>query len=400
MCKYFCIVKKELNETKKKGYIMKTNRLIAVLALAAVLSASPALAQGRGGGSHGGGHSSSSSSRGGGSSHSSSSSSRSSSSFSGSSSRSSSSSSSRSSYSGSRNNSSYSGSRSNSSVSRPSTTERRGSATYRNESPSRSSFRSDNRSSENGSSRNSGSRDSYRGSSRSSVGAPSSNAPSNRAATRSEANTYRPSRGGGAVDRPGDRPGNRNGGNPPSAGNRGTSGRGTVHPQNDPGHTYARPGHPGPMPPSHRHMHPAPYFHHPYHHHMIHMRPVYWHPLPPRPIFWPGFWVYCNSYWYDYHVTDVVVVHKYIHDTYNVDMVSYAISGDLMYAIVNDVDGNTYLQVFDQNDKMLAEQKISRKYIKTEIDRENGGCWIFKKRDKDPMLFLYTNGELLIYEAD
>ena len=47
---------------------MKTNRLIAVLALAAVLSASPALAQGRGGGSHGGGHSSSSSSRGGGSS--------------------------------------------------------------------------------------------------------------------------------------------------------------------------------------------------------------------------------------------------------------------------------------------------------------------------------------------
>ena len=58
MCKYFCIVKKELNETKKKGYIMKTNRLIAVLALAAVLSASPDLAQGRGGGSHGSSHTS------------------------------------------------------------------------------------------------------------------------------------------------------------------------------------------------------------------------------------------------------------------------------------------------------------------------------------------------------
>lgn len=176
--------------------------------------------------------------------------------------------------------------------------------------------------------------------------------------------------------------------------------RGVVNPQNHPGHTYARPGQPGPMPPSHRPMHPAPYFHHPYHHGMIHMRPIYWHPLPPRPIFWPGFWVYCNSYWYDYHVTDVVVVHKYIHDTYNVDIVSYAISGDIMYAIVNDVDGRTYLQVFDQNDKMLAEQEISSKYIKTEIDRENGGCWIFKKRDKDPMLFLYVNGELLIYEAD
>lgn len=99
-------------------------------------------------------------------------------------------------------------------------------------------------------------------------------------------------------------------------------------------------------------------------------------------------------------MTDVVVVHKYVHDTYNVDLVSYVVSGDLMYAIVNDVDGNTYLQVFDKNDKLLAEQEISRKYIKTEIDRENGGCWIFKKRDKDPMLFLYVDGELLIYEAD
>ena len=133
---------------------------------------------------------------------------------------------------------------------------------------------------------------------------------------------------------------------------------------------------------------------------MIHMHPIYWHPMPPRPIFWPGFWLYCNSYWYDYHVTDVVVVHKYVQDTYNVDLVSYAVSGDIMYAIVNDTDGKTYLQVFDQNDKVLAEQEISRKYIKTEIDRENGGCWIFKKKDKDPMLFLYVNGELLIYEAD
>ena len=147
-------------------------------------------------------------------------------------------------------------------------------------------------------------------------------------------------------------------------------------------------------------MHPAPYFHHPYHHHYIHMHPIIWAPVPPRPLFWPGFWLYCNSYWYDYHVTDVTVVHKYVKDTYNVDMVSYAISGDIMYAIVNDSDGNTYLQVFDQNDKLLAEQEISHKYIKTEIDRENGGCWIFKKRDKDPMLFLYVDGELLIYEAD
>ena len=174
---------------------------------------------------------------------------------------------------------------------------------------------------------------------------------------------------------------------------------GDVHPQDGHGHGYARPGQPGHMPPSSRPMHPAPYFHHPYHHHMIHMHPIYWHPMPPRPIFWPGFWLYCNSYWYDYHVTDVAVVHRYVQDTYNVDMISYAISGSYMYAIVRD-HGTTYLQVFDQNDKLLAEHEISSKYIKTEIDRENGGCWLFKKRDKDPMLFLYVDGELLIYEAD
>lgn len=173
--------------------------------------------------------------------------------------------------------------------------------------------------------------------------------------------------------------------------------RGSV---NHPAHHYARPGERGPLPPSHRPMHPAPYFHHPYHHHMIHMRPVVWVHVHPRPLYWPGFWVYCNSYWYDYHVTDVVVVNRYVRETYNVDMVSYAISGDLMYAIVNDVDGNTYLQVYDKNDRLLAEHQISRKYRKMEIDRENGGCWIFKRNDKDPMLFLYTDGELLIYEAD
>ena len=167
-----------------------------------------------------------------------------------------------------------------------------------------------------------------------------------------------------------------------------------------PVHRYGTASRPGPMPPSHRPMHPAPYFYHPIHHHRMHMRPVYWYPVPPRPIFWPGFWVYCNSYWYDYHVTDVVVVHDYVRQQYNTDLVAYAISGDLMYALVNDTDGNTYLQVFDKNDHMLAEQQVSRKYCKMEIDRENGGCWILKKHDKDPMLFIFTDGQLLIYEAD
>ncbi len=155
------------------------------------------------------------------------------------------------------------------------------------------------------------------------------------------------------------------------------------------------------MPPSHRPIHPAPYFYHPWHGHVVHCHPIFWDPLPLRPLFWPGFWLYCNSYWYDYHVTDVVVVRDYVKETYSVDMVTYGISGDVMYAIVKD-GGETFLQVYDKEDHLLAEQKIHRKYCNMVIDPENGGCWISKKHDKDPLLFIWVPEEakLLIYEAD
>ena len=100
-------------------------------------------------------------------------------------------------------------------------------------------------------------------------------------------------------------------------------------------------------------------------------------------------------------MTDVVVVREYVKETYSMDLITYAMSGDYMYALVNDPDGHTYLQIYDKNDKLLAEQQVSRKYCKLQIDPENGGCWIMKKRDKDPLLFFYTpEGQLLIYEAD
>jgi hypothetical protein len=195
---------------------------------------------------------------------------------------------------------------------------------------------------------------------------------------------------------PAERGGSRVGGSPRTApaGTVAASGRPSGTP------SYARPGRPGGvMPPSHRPIHPAPYFYHPWHHHMVHCHPIFWDPLPPRPWYWPGFWIYCNSYWYDYHVTDVVVVHDYVQNKYNVDLVTYGISGDIMYAIVRD-GGDTYLQVYDKDDHLLAEQKINRKYCNMVIDSENGGCWISKKNEKDPLLFIWAEGQLLIYEAD
>ena len=150
----------------------------------------------------------------------------------------------------------------------------------------------------------------------------------------------------------------------------------------------------------HPHPHPSPYFMHPHHHHMVHCHQLYWDPCPPRHLYWPGFWVYCDSYWYDYYVTDLPMVRSYIKETYKMELVTYAISGDYMYALVSDPNGHTYLQIYDKNDKLLAEQQVSHKYIKMEIDAQNGGCWIMKKRDRDPLLFLYADGQLLIYEAD
>mgnify|MGYP004444372989 FL=1 len=141
-------------------------------------------------------------------------------------------------------------------------------------------------------------------------------------------------------------------------------------------------------------MHPV--FHPPIHHGHCHVHSCYWDPCIYHHWYWPGFWVYCNTYWYDYHCTDVIVVRKYVEQTYGTELIAYAVSGDIMYALVKAPDADTYLQVYDKEDRVVAEQKVSNKYIKMEIDRENGGCWILKRNDKDPMLFIYSDGKLLI----
>lgn len=337
---------------------MKSTRLIGIVLLGLALCAPPALAQSRGGGGRSGGSSSSSRS-----------------SMSSSSSRSSmGSSSSRS--------SSYSSPRSSSSYSSP-----RSSSSSRSSYSSSRSSSSNNRSGYSPSRSNSSSRSSYSSPSRSSNSAVSSRSNTSKSSVvRSQPHS---ARGSQVATRPGQhdpRPG-------------GTTGQVRDDGRPTGGPAYGRPGHPGPMPPSHRPIRPAPYFHHPHHHGIIHMHCLIWDPFPPRPWYWPGFWTYCNRYWYDYHVTDVVVVREHIANTYNIDMITYAVSGEYMYALIRD-GGYTYFQVYDKNDRLLAEQQVHKRYNQMEIDRENGGCWVLKNNGKDPLLFFYTNGELLIYEAD
>ena len=363
---------------------MKTSKFATLVMMGLALSFTPALAQRSGGGNRGGGSHSSSVSRSSGSSGSS----RSSSSFS-SPSRSSSSSSRSSSSFSSPSRSSSSSSRSSSSFSSPS----------RSSSPatrSSSSFSSPSRSSA------SGSRSSY--SSDRTSGTRSAAAAARNSAVRASgsADGFRSSsrntgtRGSATVRHSG----NGNSGRVASAGRSSSShGNNVYSTPSSRNSGYARPGHPGVLPPSHRPIRPAPYFHHPWHGYVVHCRPIYWHPVPPRPWYWPGFWHYCHSYWYDYHVTDVVVVRQYVQETYKVDMVTYGISGDIMYAIVRD-GGDTYLQVYDKDDHLLAEQEINKRYCNMVIDADNGGAWISKKNNKDALLFIWADGQLLIYEAE
>ncbi|MBQ0015561.1 MAG: hypothetical protein KBT04_01070 [Bacteroidales bacterium] len=167
------------------------------------------------------------------------------------------------------------------------------------------------------------------------------------------------------------------------------------HPQ------YATARHPhGVMPRAMRPMRPAPYFYHPMHHCMVHCHPIFWDPMPYRHLYWAGFWGFCYGYWDNYAVRDIVVVKDYVRENYGADLVTYVISGDYMYALTIGEDGNTYIQIFDKTDNLLAEQQVNKKYCQMEVDKENGGCWLMKKRGKDPLLFFYNDGELLIYEAD
>ncbi len=363
---------------------MKTSKFATLVMMGLALSFTPALAQRNGGGNRGGGSHSSSVSRSSGSSGSS----RSSSSFS-SPSRSSSSSSRSSSSFSSPSRSSSSSSRSSSSFSSPS----------RSSSPatrSSSSFSSPSRSSA------SGSRSSYSGDRTSGTRSAAAAARNSAVRASGSADGFRSSsrntgtRGSATVRHSG----NGNSGRVASAGRSSSShGNNVYSTPSSRNSGYARPGHPGVLPPSHRPIRPAPYFHHPWHGYVVHCRPIYWHPVPPRPWYWPGFWHYCHSYWYDYHVTDVVVVRQYVQETYKVDMVTYGISGDIMYAIVRD-GGNTYLQVYDKDDHLLAEQEINKRYCNMVIDADNGGAWISKKNNKDALLFIWADGQLLIYEAE
>ena len=142
-------------------------------------------------------------------------------------------------------------------------------------------------------------------------------------------------------------------------------------------------------------MHPMPPMHHPIHHRPIHMHYHLYH---------RDYWFVHNLYWHDYWY----YVHTY---PYN-EVIIYANNarpGTETLAIVTDDNyvytlyrdnymNETYFTISDINDNVLVKTIVHRKYCK--LIPDNNGVWLLKKRDRDPIYFMYQDGNLYRYEED
>lgn len=84
---------------------------------------------------------------------------------------------------------------------------------------------------------------------------------------------------------------------------------------------------------------------------------------------------------------------------YDMNMIDYGFSEGVLYVISEDSKG-VFLQACDEDGHVLDEQEISREYKSIVITEENSGCWILKKRDKDPLYYNYDGKHLLRYDFD
>lgn len=189
--------------------------------------------------------------------------------------------------------------------------------------------------------------------------------------------------------------------NTPRSQNNGSYGRpgGNHQPVATPHHGSHQPGHPPvhhtpgyhPHHPIPHGMHPAPPVYHPIHHRPIHMRHHVWHSWTVYNMYWYGYWTYVHTHPYD----DIVI---YVNNDYpTIKMIAVATDDNYVYSICKD-DDDTYFTISDKDDNVLVKTVIHRKYCKIVLD--DNGVWLFKKKDKDPMYFMYRDGNLYCYEED
>ena len=163
---------------------------------------------------------------------------------------------------------------------------------------------------------------------------------------------------------------------------------GPQHPGHAPAHHGPgyRPHHPVP-----HGMHPAPPVYHPIHHRHIHMHHHVWHSWIVYDMYWHGYWTYVHTHPYN----EVVV---YVNNDYpSMRVIAVATDENYVYSICKD-DDDTYFTITDKDDNVLVKTTIHRKYCEIMVD--DNGVWLFKKKNKDPLYFMYQDGKLYCYEED
>lgn len=142
-------------------------------------------------------------------------------------------------------------------------------------------------------------------------------------------------------------------------------------------------------------MHPMPPMHHPIHHRPIH---VHYH------LYHRDYWFVHNLYWHDYwyyvHTYPYNEVIIYVNNVRpGTETLAIATDDNYVYTLYRDNYMNeTYFTISDINDNVLVKTIVHRKYCK--LIPDNNGVWLLKKRDRDPIFFMYQDGNLYRYEED
>ena len=142
-------------------------------------------------------------------------------------------------------------------------------------------------------------------------------------------------------------------------------------------------------------MHPMPPMHHPIHH-----RPIYMH----YHLYDRDYWFVHNLYWHGYwnyvHTNPYNEVIVYVNNTRpGTETLAIVTDDNYIYTLYRDNYMNeTYFTISDENDNVLVKTVVHKKYCKLITD--GNGVWLLKKRDRDPIYFMYQDGNLYRYEED
>ena len=93
------------------------------------------------------------------------------------------------------------------------------------------------------------------------------------------------------------------------------------------------------------------------------------------------------------------MIASYVEPLYNSSVIDVEYQCEFIYMLID--EGHIrYFIILNQNDQVVVKQQVNRKYTNLDLDPDGYGCWMFKKNDRDGILFIYNGSQLSIYEED